>query len=387
MTPHSAALLPAPPTTSWDIFCRVIDNHGDLGVCWRLSADLAQRGHSVRLWVDDLSALSWMAPQTLSTPQVQVLTWQEHSQVRQPNAVVVEAFGCALPAHFQTLISQFPQTVWLNLEYLSAESYVARQHGLPSPVMHGPASGATKWFFYPGFTRDTGGLLREPALSDRLARFDPHAWRAQWTSHTPERPLERWVSLFCYEPDALADWLVQLAQDATPTRLLVTAGRAQHAVRAVLPLLGAQQTSLCIEWLPYLSQTDYDHLLWACDLNFVRGEDSLVRAIWAGKPWVWQIYPQHDLAHHAKLHALCDQLCMPADVQALQRQWNSVTHAPLGAACAGVPISAELLATWAHWSQATRAALQEQHDLTSQLITFVHGRMNKDASKIAVQKR
>ena len=30
---------------SWDIFCRVIDNHGDLGVCWRLSVDLAQRGH------------------------------------------------------------------------------------------------------------------------------------------------------------------------------------------------------------------------------------------------------------------------------------------------------------------------------------------------------
>ena len=28
----------------WDLFCRVIDNHGDLGVCWRLARDLAARG-------------------------------------------------------------------------------------------------------------------------------------------------------------------------------------------------------------------------------------------------------------------------------------------------------------------------------------------------------
>ena len=34
--------------------------------------------------------------------------------------------------------------------------------------------------------------------------------------------------------------------------------------------------------LPWLTQPDYDRLLWSADLNFVRGEDSLVRAIWAG---------------------------------------------------------------------------------------------------------
>ncbi|HEY0886111.1 MAG TPA: elongation factor P maturation arginine rhamnosyltransferase EarP, partial [Ramlibacter sp.] len=24
------------PAMLWDIFCKVIDNHGDIGVCWRL---------------------------------------------------------------------------------------------------------------------------------------------------------------------------------------------------------------------------------------------------------------------------------------------------------------------------------------------------------------
>ena len=61
----------------WDIFCRVIDNHGDLGVCWRLSCDLAARGQQVRLWVDDASALQWMASGALQgeVPDVRVLPW------------------------------------------------------------------------------------------------------------------------------------------------------------------------------------------------------------------------------------------------------------------------------------------------------------------------
>src|SRR5690606_25225476 len=122
---------------------------------------------------------------------------------------------------------------WVNLEYLSAEAWVARHHGLPSPVQHGPAAGWTKWFYYPGFTEATGGLLREPGLAERQCRFDRAAWRAQHPG--AERGVERrWVSLFCYEPPALADWLGQCGHGAGGrTLLLATPGRAQAAVRAV----------------------------------------------------------------------------------------------------------------------------------------------------------
>ncbi len=38
-----------------DIFCAVVDNYGDIGVCWRLARQLAhEHGMTVRLWVDDL---------------------------------------------------------------------------------------------------------------------------------------------------------------------------------------------------------------------------------------------------------------------------------------------------------------------------------------------
>jgi len=113
----------------WDLFCRVIDNHGDLGVCWRLACDLATRGDEVRLVVDDATALAWMAPD--GAPRVQVLPWTEQGPDTVADAVV-EAFGCDPPADYvQRMPARAP--VWINLEYLSAESYVERSHGLPSP--------------------------------------------------------------------------------------------------------------------------------------------------------------------------------------------------------------------------------------------------------------
>ena len=54
----------------WDLFCRVVDNFGDVGVCWRLACELARRGDAVRLWIDDASALAWMAPDGMAGVEV-----------------------------------------------------------------------------------------------------------------------------------------------------------------------------------------------------------------------------------------------------------------------------------------------------------------------------
>ncbi|TXI16793.1 MAG: elongation factor P maturation arginine rhamnosyltransferase EarP, partial [Ottowia sp.] len=258
------------------------------------------------------------------------------------------------------------QPVWINLEYLSAEPYVERMHGLPSPVLHGPASGWTKWFFYPGFTPATGGLLREDDLDARQAGFDRRAWLARQGIDWQGEPL---VSLFCYEPPALAAWIARLRQAAGPTRLLVTAGRAAQAVQRVLedekPLrrTSSEREQLSISYLPYLSQSAYDELLWACDLNFVRGEDSLVRALWAGQPFVWHIYPQpEDDAHHAKLHAFLDWLRAPASLRAFHLGWNGIGTGDLPDAD---------LPAWRDSVRAARQRLHAQAGLCTQLIRFV----------------
>jgi uncharacterized repeat protein (TIGR03837 family) len=118
---------------------------------------------------------------------------------------------------------------------------------------------------------------------------------------------------------------------------------------------------LIVQYLPALSQTDYDHLLWSSQLNCVRGEDSLVRALWAGQPLIWHIYPQHDGAHAAKLDAFLDWLQAPPDVRAFHQVWNGLSAQPL-------PVID--LAAYGVVMQAARQRLLTQTDLATQLLDF-----------------
>ncbi|WP_394789403.1 elongation factor P maturation arginine rhamnosyltransferase EarP [Rhodoferax sp.] len=363
----------------WDIFCQVIDNFGDIGVCWRLSCDLAARGVQVRLWVDDPSALDWMAPEGCAGVEVRHWSAPLDLQKLQPSDVWVEAFGCEIAPEFIAACADHTcanglKPLWINLEYLSAESYVERSHALPSLVRDGPAAGRQKWFFYPGFTAHTGGLLREADLAQRQASFDRSAWlQVIWPrlqhalGHATPQDGEQLISLFCYEPPALQALLEQLANAECPARLLVTAGRATRAVQALLADKNSLQRisrlrqQLSISYLPALTQHDFDNLLWAADWNLVRGEDSLVRAIWAGKPFVWQIYPQDDAAHHAKLEAFMNLAQAPASLRQFHRVWNAVEAAPL-------PMPD--LAAWTEHAQALCARLLQLPDLVTQLLDF-----------------
>jgi len=355
----------------WDIFCKVIDNYGDIGVCWRLARQLAGRGQQVRLWVDDASALHWMAPE--GCPGVEVRPWTQPLDLAElaPGDVLVEAFGCEIAPEFIATYSEWARGrdgnhAWINLEYLSAESYVEHNHGLSSPVMHGPGTGLTKHFFYPGFTPRTGGLLREPDLLLLQSDFDRAVWLQQWGILLP--PETRLVSLFCYEPPALPALLAGLASAGHRVQLLVAAGRSNAAVRTAVesknqlhPLWNERQT-LSISYLPHMTQDDFDRLLWACDLNFVRGEDSLVRALWAARPFVWHIYPQHDDAHHTKLEAFLDVMEAPDSLRRFQQRWNQVDSRPL---------QAPDLAAWAETAVRARERLLAHTDLVKQLLDFV----------------
>lgn len=345
------------PRARWDVFCRVVDNHGDAGVCWRLATQLAARGLQVRLFIDDPSALAWMAPQ--GAAGVQVLPWSgavAAATAPEVADVVIEAFGCdPPPAYVQAMAARATPPLWINLEYLSAETYVERCHGLPSPQRVGPDRWLDKWFFYPGFTPRTGGLLREAGLLPRRQAFDRDAWLQAQGVHRARG--ERVVSLFCYDNPALPEALRDLAQQ--PTVLLLAPGHAQRQVTRA-------PAGVRLVPLPYLSQTDFDHLLWSCNLVFVRGEDSLVRAIWAGVPWVWQAYPQHDGAHLAKVEALLALAALPPLAEAACRAWNkpgALSWPGLGGAALASP-------AWPEAVVALRQRLLDQADLVTQLLAF-----------------
>jgi uncharacterized repeat protein (TIGR03837 family) len=322
----------------WEIFCTVVDNYGDIGVCWRLARQLvAEHGLMVRLWVDDLRALAQLWPTTDASAGRQLLAGVEVCHWREPFAdpqpceadVVVEAFACELPAvRLQAMARQSRPPLWINLEYLSAESWVAGCHGLPS--QH-PRLPLTKHFFFPGFDAASGGLLRERDLLDRRhALQNDAAAQAQFLDRLGlgDALAARRLSLFAYENDAVAPLLERLAAGDEPWWVLVPAGRVVPDVERWLgeALIGPRRRgTVTVAPLPFLPQDDYDRLLWSCDLNAVRGEDSLVRALWAGRPLLWQIYPQADDAHCDKLDAF-GRRYLPAlpEWQALLRAWNGI---------------------------------------------------------------
>ena len=128
-----------------------------------------------------------------------------------------------------------------------------------------------------------------------------------------------------------------------------------------------------VQPLPWLSQPDYDRLLCACDLNFVRGEDSFVRAQWAAKPFVWQIYPQHDGVHAGKLDAFLQRHLAAADpslapeIRGWMLAWNGLATPGRTA----LPTHLPGLDTWQGHTQVWRDGLLTQRDLLSQLLDFV----------------
>ena len=324
---------------SWDVFCSVVDNYGDIGVTWRLARQLvAEHQQGVRLWVDDLRAFVPLCPEADVNAArqwqqgVEVCQWPEQWQPTDVADVVVEAFACKLPeGYLQAMKARATPALWINLEYLSAEDWVSGCHGLPSMR----PDGLKRMFFFPGFDTGTGGLLREADVLQRRRAFeqDPQARQAflQGLGVFPASNA-RLVSLFAYENTGLASWLDAMAAGSVPTHLLVPQGRIMGDLLRWLGVdqlaLGAveQRGALTVQTLPFVRQEDYDHLLWSCDFNAVRGEDSFVRAQWAGRPLLWHIYEQEEDAHWVKLNAflaLYVKDLSPAAAQAFTGMWHA----------------------------------------------------------------
>lgn len=349
----------------WHLYGRVVDNFGDIGFAWRLAADLASRGEHVRLALDDASALAWMAP--AGSEGVEIAGWDDAAATTRAD-VVVELFGGGLPkavAEWIAVAARPP--VCIDVEHLSAEGYVERSHGLPSPRPAAGGRSTTTWFFFPGFTSRTGGLLRETSPAAASAAADPLATLA--TLGIDGRGNEMRASLFCYANPAIDALLDALA--AMPTLLMLTPGFATDQVAARLgPSM--RRGELRAIGLPLMPQTGYDRLLAACDLNFVRGEDSLVGAIGAGRPFVWQLYPQGDGAHAAKLDAFLGRFIAGAapdlagPVRSAFAGWNG---SPATAPWADL-LAPAMLGHWREHCTAWREALSAQADLTTQLINF-----------------
>lgn len=364
-----------------DIFCKIVDNFGDIGVCWRLARQLqTEHALEVRLWIDDFKVAQTLIP-SLQLNQfkqvieaVTIMQWVKEADFSNAAEVVIETFACGLPTVYLAAMAQ-QKSKWVNLEYLSAEPWVADFHARPSPQ----AQGLTRYFYFPGFAAATGGLLRESEMinSNQLLIHNKSQQDAFWQSLQITTTDALKVSLFCYPHAPIVALLDAMAQSQQTTHCYVPATRIVPKIATYFGrdklIIGdvLQLGNLHIHVLPFLSQHDYDQLLAACDVNFVRGEDSWVRAIWASKPFIWQPYWQQENTHLQKLDAFIDVFYQQAtpDVQHVVRQlhhmWLQQSQVPLDWQAYLTQLSAIHQVT-----QRAAACLAEQADLAAKLVIF-----------------
>ena len=310
---------------SIDIFCRVIDNFGDAGVLWRLARDFTNHGHQVRVIIDDVKTLSALAPEL--TPDhfsqttsrgIKVIHWESAWDKGDcpltPGEIVIEGFACQIPHDYEYKMSQMAKApVWINLDYMSAEDWIDEFNALPSPH---PTLPLTKYFWFPGVSKRSAGLIIEDGYRARQERFD-HAAFLEKMGAVPNM-----VTLFFFAyPYGPIEKLAQaLAAYKRPLQILLSATKSGEMLKAELEKLQASHIRLV--QLPFVDQETFDEILWASDIAFIRGEDSAARAMLSGVPFVWHIYHQDDDAHMIKLAAMTEKMRTVASDTPLFQTWE-----------------------------------------------------------------
>ncbi len=288
-----------------DLFCRVIDNYGDAGVCLRLARALVQR-HSliVRLWSDDLALLQRLEP--CPDAGLSFHEWQDHITAT-PAPGVVCGFGCTLDdTYLQAMAACTVQPAYIHLEYLSAEPWVETTHGLWSTH---PRFGLKQRFCNPGFNDRTAGLLHEPAAFDE-------ALALQTLRQYGDVPAQvQRIFVFGYPTPAFDTFIAAIEQLSQAVHWVLPQGAAGQAFYdAMQNRAGRSTVNHTFTRMPFVSQTQFDAALRSCHAAWVRGEDSAVTALFSGVPMLWQLYPQDDGAHEAKMQAYVGTVLDTIDV-------------------------------------------------------------------------
>jgi len=369
----------------WDIFCQIVDNYGDAGVCWRLARALSRLSSSsvnnvecddsrIRLFCDDLNVLNVIAHGDAvghgASLGIEVLPWsaaESPAILASVGDVVIEAFACHLPKpYIEAMVQKTSQKtspkppIWINLEYLTAEAWADDMHLMPSPQNNG----LNKYFYFPGFTPKTGGVLLGDW--DEVTSNSLNISKSLSSAFESCRPKSKRISVFHYKQAPLDAWLDSVNQAALAHGEMVDVFLCadQNVSAATQTSFSLADSAVKLIQLHFIPQEDYDYLLSVCDINLVRGEDSFVRAQWASKPFIWDIYPQSDLAHEVKLNAFLERYFegVSAEFRAI-----GISAMKWGPASDWWPH----LSTWTSHSEAWRQKLMGLGHLEGKILDFV----------------
>jgi uncharacterized repeat protein (TIGR03837 family) len=294
-------------TGSIDIFCDVVDNFGDAGVCFRLARSLKSEdpGLEIRVFTNDLSAFSAMSREIDHEKKIQkvrdinllsydVIT-EGYLKNYQIPPLVIEAFACHIPELYYTKALD-SDCVIINLDHLSAEKWIEGVHLKESLT----GRKAKKYFFMPGFNQNSGGLILDRRLSDEEAVLK----RSEFIKLFGFTDPGLLATVFTYEHD-FESLISDIKDSGRKVNMAVFGEKSRNSIE---PLMNLQDHNLKIVLSEFLGQDDYTDLLKVSDLNIVRGEDSWARACLSGKPFIWHAYNQEDNYQLVKIKAFLEIL-------------------------------------------------------------------------------
>ena len=329
------------------VLCKVVDNYGDIGVCWRMSRRLKKIApqNTISLVVDDFETFSVIASEAKQSKVlegVELFDWNNETLCHDIFAAndgerlsfILECFQCGRPDWMEKILfeEKLERTVQIiMIDYLTAEKYAEDFHCLKSLTR---SAKVQKVNFMPGFTAATGGLIID----------------------------DEWKELPVYNKDGP----VLVFTYTMGTGLLEAPGSLSLS------------KGLQLKQLPYLNQPDWDKMMRQCSALIIRGEESMSRACLSGIPFIWQAYPQTEEYHLVKVKALLERMKPHFDKEAfdiVEKAWILVNTSLRGAnAVSDVAIQNFLNArhTLVPYFQSFSQSLQKNGDLCTNLMTFIN---------------
>ncbi|MCR4580454.1 MAG: elongation factor P maturation arginine rhamnosyltransferase EarP [Treponema sp.] len=278
------------------ILCKVVDNFGDIGVCYRLARQLKkiEPSNHISLIVQGLDSFHNINNKIDETKSFQVVDdlevydWNANDfcfekfseNDGEKLAIILECFQCGRPEWMEEILfeKKLERTVHIiMIDYLTAEKYAEDFHCLKSLTR---SAKVQKVNFMPGFTSKTGGLIIDDG------------WEA-----LPERNEHGPLLFFMYDNEWLP--LANAIRD-TGKSVLIGQGKGRDSFIDACSRSGLRD----LEILPFMNQNQWDLMMKSTSALFIRGEESLSRACLSGIPFVWQAYPQTEEYQLVKMEAL-----------------------------------------------------------------------------------
>lgn len=305
---------------SIDIFCEIIDNFGDIGVVYRISKELKKIFQNVRIRIvlnrlEEFKAINKKVKDT-DYQEIDGLICVTEKYVKENmesfgvSDVFIEAFGCNVPEEYVKQAKENSK-LWINLEYLSGEKWIEDFHLCESLI---DSKTLKKIFFMPGFSEKSGGVIIDSGFLERM-KYGKENRDEVFKKYFKDFDLkDKFIgTVFSYEKN-FENLLETLKNYEKETVLLLMGEKTQKSFSEILKKNLTEDYGNIVKYgkitmiySDFFSQEEYEEIISASDFNFTRGEDSFVRGIILGKPFMWHIYLQEEKAHMDKIKAFTER--------------------------------------------------------------------------------